>query len=232
MWGQLYQEAAQGALAKLDNVLPDEQRADISWAQRSLVATGMHRADPTILSPFLEIIRRGARQHHQLKMTYQSGLESGTTARVIDPYSLVHRAGWWYLVGYCHLRQALRTFRVDRIQDLEQLDMTFQMPGDFDVREYLNTAFKDQPVVRASLHFLPQAVHIAFANRSIWESCQENPDGSVEVEVEAPDLYWMASLVLSFGGWVTVLEPPELCKIVREWALATAAQYENDVEMQ
>ena len=43
IWGNLYHEAAQGALAKLDNVLPDEQRAEAAWARRSLVTTGLQR---------------------------------------------------------------------------------------------------------------------------------------------------------------------------------------------
>lgn len=51
MWGKLYQESAQGALAKLENVLPDEQRAEIAWARRTLVASGMYRADPGCTAP-------------------------------------------------------------------------------------------------------------------------------------------------------------------------------------
>ena len=39
MWGQLYRDAARGALAKFDNVLPDEQRHEVAWARRKLVAT-------------------------------------------------------------------------------------------------------------------------------------------------------------------------------------------------
>src|SRR5574341_588198 len=62
MWGQLYRESAQGAMAKLQNVLPDEQRSEIAWARRSLVATGLHRADPTPLFPMLEELRRAMRQ--------------------------------------------------------------------------------------------------------------------------------------------------------------------------
>ena len=42
MWGEIYRDAAQGALAKLDNVLPDEQRNEVAWARRTLLATGMH----------------------------------------------------------------------------------------------------------------------------------------------------------------------------------------------
>ncbi len=75
MWGQLYQESAQGALAKLENVLPDEQRNEIAWARRSLIATGMHRADPSAQAPFLEKLRRAAREHRQVDMRYQSTIQ-------------------------------------------------------------------------------------------------------------------------------------------------------------
>ena len=46
MWGELYREAARGALAKLENVLPEEQRREAAWARRTLVSTGLHRAGP------------------------------------------------------------------------------------------------------------------------------------------------------------------------------------------
>jgi biotin operon repressor len=35
MWGKLYEEAAQGAIAKIENVLPDEQRDEVAWARRA-----------------------------------------------------------------------------------------------------------------------------------------------------------------------------------------------------
>jgi predicted DNA-binding transcriptional regulator YafY len=61
LWGQMYQDAAQGALAKLDNVLPDEQRHEIAWARRTLLATGMQRSDADMVAPLLESLRRAAR---------------------------------------------------------------------------------------------------------------------------------------------------------------------------
>ena len=225
MWGLLYQESAQGALAKLENVLPDEQRAEIAWARRSLIATGMHRADPSAQAPFLEKLRRAAREHRQADMEYQSTTKSKVTQRQVDPYALVHRSGWWYLVSYCHLRTELRTFRVDRIQSLELLSQTFQTPDDFDIHAYLDSEFADQPVVRATLRFKAEGAHIARSNISGWESLQENPDGSVDVVLAAPDTPWLASMALSFGTLVTVLEPPELREMVREWAEAVVEQY-------
>ena len=57
LWGSLLTDAAMGALAKLENVLPDEQRREAAWATRSLVATGFHRSDKQALAPYLEILR-------------------------------------------------------------------------------------------------------------------------------------------------------------------------------
>jgi predicted DNA-binding transcriptional regulator YafY len=229
MWGQLYREPAEGAMAKLENVLPDEQRGEIAWARRSLVATQMHRADPITLFPVLEKLRRAARHHRQVEMRYRGGNSQSVSERLVDPYALVHRSGWWYLVAYCHLREAMRTFRVDRIQELVLCPETFQAPEDFDVRAYLNAAFKDQPVVQARLRFSKEAAYIVLSNLSGWEAVEENPDdapeGCVDVTLSAPDLNWLAALVLSFATWVTVLDPPELREMVCEWALATAAQY-------
>jgi predicted DNA-binding transcriptional regulator YafY len=228
MWGRLYQEPAQGAMAKLENVLPDEQRGEIAWARRSLVVMGMHRADPTALSPLLEKIRQGARLYRKIEMTYQSSTGPAVTDRQVDPYALVHRSGWWYLVGFCHLREGMRTFRVDRIRELALLSEPFQVPEGFDVRAHLEAAFKDQPGVRASLRFAPEAAHIALTNAADWETVQENEDGSVVVVLSAPDMYWLASLVMSFSTWVTVLDPPELRAVVRAWALGTAALYPDE----
>jgi predicted DNA-binding transcriptional regulator YafY len=226
MWGQLYQESAGGAMAKLENVLPDEQRNEIAWARRSLIATGMHRADPSAQAPFLEKLRRAAREHRQVDMEYQSTTKSKATQRQVDPYALVHRHGWWYLVGYCHLRNAPRTFRVDRIQNLEPLSQTFQSPDDFDIHVYLESEFADQPVVRATLRFTSQGAHIAKSNVAGWESLHENPDGSVDVVLAASDLPWLASMALSFANLVTVLEPPELRDMVRDWARSVVKLYE------
>ena len=227
MWGQLYREAAQGAMAKLANILPDEQRGEIDWARRSLVATGLHRSDPAALFPVLETLRGAARQFQRVSVVYQGAANAEATRRQVDPYALVFRAGLWYLVGYCHLRRAPRTFRLDRIQKLSILSHSFQLPEDFNIRTYLENSFKDQPVIRARLRFVPEAAHIVASNRMIWESVEENNNGSSVVTLRAPDLPWLASMALSFSTWVTVLEPPELRKLVRDWAQATANLYQD-----
>lgn len=138
MWGRLYEDAAQGALVKVDNLLPDEQRHEVSWARRTMLATHMHRVDQTPLVPLLERLRRAIRERRRVRMIYRSRSQPKPLERHVDAYALVHRWGWWYGIGHCHLRQAVRTFRVDRIIELMLLDETFDVPASFDVHAYLD----------------------------------------------------------------------------------------------
>jgi predicted DNA-binding transcriptional regulator YafY len=227
MWGQLYREAAHGALAKLDNVLPDEQRHEAAWARRTLYATGMHRADQDALTPTLEKLRRSAREHRRVRMTYHSLGQPEPRQRDIDPYALVHRWGWWYAIGYCHLRRGLRTFRVDRIQQLALLDATFE-PPDFDLQAYLSSEPQAQPRVIACLRLTPEARRLALDSHGYWETVELQPDGSAFVTFPAPNLEWAASTALAYGPLVEVLDPPELRRMVRDWAAAVSAAYTLD----
>jgi len=224
-WGSLYQDAAQGALAKIDNVLPDEQRNEVSWARRSLLITGMHRASMIELTPILEKLRRAVRELRRVDMVYRSSTFPEPRSRKIDPYALVHRWGWWYMIGYCHLREATRSFRVDRILELTLLSEVFQYPAEFNIREYLDLESQSQPQLRAKFCFSPQSAHFALSHRAGWETLEEKSDGSVVVTMLAPDMPWLASTALSFGPWVTVLEPEELRKMVQEWASGVSELY-------
>jgi predicted DNA-binding transcriptional regulator YafY len=225
MWGRLYEGAAQSALAKLDNVLPEEQRLEVSWARRTLVATHLHRTDQAPLAPVLERLRRATRERRRVRMLYQSRGRPKPLERDLDPYALVHRWGWWYVAGYCHLRQAVRTFRVDRILELMLLDQSFELPIAFDVQEYLSGEPYTQPQMAVRLRFCPEAALVARDDQAFWDEMHELPNGAVEAKLSAPGLEWAAQQALYYGPQVTVLEPPELQELVRSRAQAIAAQY-------
>lgn len=228
MWGRLYRSAAAGALAKLDNVLPYEQRQEVAWANRALVATGMHRADYDAISHLLEGWRSAIHEGQRLRIGYRARQRATPTPREVDPYALVHRSGWWYGVAYCHLRDGLRTFRIDRITFLNPCPQTFKVPSDFDVHAYLATAWSDQPQMVARARFIPEGVAIALDNRAFWDTLEEQPDGSLIVTFSVSNLPWAAGVVLSYGGLAIALDPPELRATVQEWAAYMANQYGDE----
>jgi predicted DNA-binding transcriptional regulator YafY len=229
MWGQLYHEAAEGALVKLENVLPDEQRQEIAWARRSLVALGMNRADIEMLAPLLKKLRRAVRENCRVRMVYHSS-NPQSDQRELDPYALIHRAGWWYVVGYCHMRQALRNFRVDRIAELDLTEHTFPAPAGFDIRAYMAQEWQNTAQIKVQMRFSARWAHLAKVGRGYWEVIEEQPDGTVDVTFTAADVFSAASNALAYGPSVKVLEPPEVCQLVQEWARATAQLYYSGQE--
>ena len=228
MWGDLYREAARGALAKLENLLPEEQVREVAWARQSLVATRMNRADLKAQTPALERLRRAIREQRSVNMNYQSSQVPHPSQRGLDPYALVHRWGWWYVVGFCHVRQEVRIFRVDRISEIALSDRTFSRSPDFNLQAYLENESQAQPQVIARLRFEPAFANILAGNYSYWETVEPQSDGSVEVTFAAPALEWAASTTLAYGPAVEVLEPPELRVMVAAWLEATARNYAKE----
>ena len=225
LWGNLYQAEARSSLAKLDQVLPEEQRREVAWARRSLAAANLHRADAAALSPTLDALRQGLHQQCRLQLTYTRSGSAEPTCRDFDAYALVHRSGWWYVVGFCHLREAIRLLRVDRIRSIEILDIPYTVPPDFDVHTWLAQEPLPQPAILARLHFEPQVASFVRENSHLWQDLVWQPDGSVIATLPANDVFYAAGMAGSFGPAVTVLSPPELQQMVAEWAQAVAQRY-------
>lgn len=225
LWGDLYRESANGALAKLENLLPEEQTREVAWARSSLAVTGLHRANLKMQTPALEKLRRAIRELRSVNMLYQTSQVPHPAERGLDPYALVHRWGWWYVIGLCHVHNEVRTFRVDRISEVTLSENIFVKSTGFDLQEYLNIEMQSQPQITARLKFDVASANIVSGNQSYWQNVEPQADGSVEVTFLSPTLEWAASTVLMYGPAVEVLEPPALRSMVAEWLEVTIQKY-------
>jgi len=224
--GSLYQEAALSALLKLEHILPDEQRAEVRWARRALVISGIRRIDFDSLAPFLAAIRNAMRSQQSVSLVYQASGRPEATARQVDPYALVFRQGWWYLVGFCHLRQALRTFRLDRIRSLDQLEIHFEVPPDFNIHAYLSAEPGVKTLFVARLLFSPGSAPLASSLAFTGSSIETLPDQSVIVNMPVSDPEYAAQMLLSFGVRVRILDPQSLQDRVTASAREILALYQ------
>ncbi len=227
MWGTLYREAAQGALAKLDNVLPMEQQQEVTWAKHKLIATGMHRIDQTNLQPILATLRQAIREQQRTHLIYRGREHTTPTERDVDFYGLAYRWGWWYTVGYCHLRADHRVFRVDRMVGLTLNDETFNIPPDFDLRSYLNRGDLAYPQIEVTLKFMAEAETVVLNSQVLWASVTTEMDGSFLVTAIVPDVNFAVSLVLGFNGLAEVIAPNEVRQQVAKQALQISEQHKS-----
>jgi predicted DNA-binding transcriptional regulator YafY len=225
LWGEVYRNSARGALAKLENLLPEEQVREVAWARRAMAVTGMNRSDLNAVTPKLEKLRRAIREHRSVSMHYQSSQMPHPAQRGMDPYALVHRWGWWYVIGFCHLREEIRTFRVDRITEIILSDAVFSIPTEFNLKVYLKNEQRAQPQIRAKLKVSAEFIQLVTTNPYFWESIEEQADGSLIVIFSSPTLEWAASTTLAYGPAVEALEPFELREMVADWIESMARNY-------
>ncbi len=71
-----------------------------------------------------------------IEIEYHTSKEEQSKCRTIDPYGLVYWSNKWYIVGFCHIRNEIRSFRVDRIYNIAQTKIKFNQPQDFSASKF------------------------------------------------------------------------------------------------
>jgi predicted DNA-binding transcriptional regulator YafY len=172
-------------------------------------------------------ISRAVAEQHPLQMEYYVASRDEVTARTVDPLGLVYYTDHWNLVAYDHLREAIRNFRLDRIEEMSVMGLEwFEPPEDFDLQEHLDER-EDSPANRR-IRIRFDAREYQWARRGIpaqIEEERETDDGDVEVTFSFENLDYVAHWLLRYGTNAEVLEPDDLREKMRAEAMELAAQY-------
>jgi predicted DNA-binding transcriptional regulator YafY len=107
------EETSVQALAKLEQVLPDHLRRQVSALSAAMTAFGVD--GPRIDSELLSTIAGACRDGVCLHFTYATW-DDRTTRRHVEPHSVVMSGTRWYLLAFDRDRDDWRTFRLDRMQ--------------------------------------------------------------------------------------------------------------------
>jgi predicted DNA-binding transcriptional regulator YafY len=220
--------AVEGALAKVERVMPAALRARMEAVQSTLIfSAGSFSAPPS--SAAVMTFSIAAQQRRRVRMRYRAW-ENRESSRHLDTYGVVFYDGRWFAVGYCHLRAGLRMFRLDRVLEAELCAETFERPDDFDSLEFVVYSLASAPgawVVEALLettleearHRVPTAV----------ARLEEAPEG-VLLRCHAQNLDWMARFLVGLGLPFAVRRPDELRAALRALAAEIAALAERRFE--
>lgn len=135
--------AIESVQAKLDRVLPSAPRKTLAALRESVaLQTGSARTNAD--ARLLRVLSESAGTRRTAALRYRAA-DGALTSRDFDVYGNVYRGGRWYVVGHCHLRQGLRTLRLDRVAHAEVGERPFTRPDGFDAVEYLNRALASVP---------------------------------------------------------------------------------------
>lgn len=201
--------AVESAFAKLERVMP----LDLKSRVRALTETITLDPNRPSSAPPSEVVLSSMSSAAQLRRRVHIGYhpnQAEDTERDFDPYGLTYYQHRWYAVGYCHLRQDLRSFRLDRVTHVSMIDAYFDRPDGFDPLAYLMQAIAIMPRKYAFELLLKTDIDTAqkevFDVLGILEAAEEGIilRGSVE------DLDWLARQISIFSFDFVVREPAEL----------------------
>ncbi|MEH0830242.1 MULTISPECIES: helix-turn-helix transcriptional regulator [unclassified Micromonospora] len=210
------------ALAKIRRVLPAPLAERLAAVQDHLGFT-LRRADPALRPAAGTLLTLGAatRQRRRVTLDYRSW-RGDSSRRQVDPYGLVFHAGRWYVTGHDHLREEVRTFRLDRIGAVTTGPETFAVPDGFDPVSHVTRSLAGVPYAH-SVEVLLEA-DLATARRRVPPSVAELTEvaGGVLLRARAEHLDGMAQLLAGLGWPFTVLAPDALRDAVRAHATRLA----------
>jgi len=200
------------AIARLSSVIPGELRAMVE----QLVNDGLGESDPhreQILSRCSQAISAA----HSIDLVYAAASANGAeTERRIDPYAVFPYDRSWHVVGFCHLREDVRVFKVDRIRSALQSGTSFSRQPGFDLEAFLSTGWGlmrglDLPVEEVVLRFRPPASRWIAEER--WHDSQQVillPDGRIEFRVTIQVSPEFQRWVFRYGRDVEIVAPDSL----------------------
>jgi len=171
----------------------------------------------------------GCLQRKSLHFQYYSPAYEDATVRTVDPFHLLNYMGTWHLIAYCHTKKNLRNFVVGRMRDLKVLDTTFSMPQDFDIKEYLQSAFgiyKGKSINEVTLRFSP--MKSKWIAGQMWHKNQKVKclkDGSLELTFPVANYAEISMEILKHGAGVEVIKPKALRDIIKKEAKQIAKIY-------
>ncbi|WP_458113961.1 WYL domain-containing protein [Arthrobacter sp. R1-13] len=180
-------------------------------------------------SAHLQTARDAIESRRQLNLVYLSPQRDSFSERDIDPLRLYSLDNTWYLEAYCHSVEALRNFRLDRIEKLSPNGRAAADHGQasegFPVK--LFTPNDDDTLV--TLQLTRQAAGLAedyYAERTapLTEGGKET---GLLAEIRFGSTEWLPAFVAQHGGGVRILKPDEAGATARQWIEAALANYDG-----
>ncbi|MFB7053626.1 helix-turn-helix transcriptional regulator [Streptomyces vinaceus] len=167
-------------------------------------------------------VDRAIAERRRLWLRYYSPARDELTERKVDPIRLF-AVGHTYMEGWCHLSEARRTFRLDRVAEIRLLDERAEPPAiePRDLSEGLVQPAAEDPEV---------VVEVGPGGRWVAEyyphdSAEELPDGGLRITLRSPDPASLRRLALRLGREGRIVAPAELADSARQAAREALAGY-------
>jgi predicted DNA-binding transcriptional regulator YafY len=223
-----YRAAAQSAGRKIAGVLPERLRAEVGELRESIAFPSAGISGRPAEAAKLQLLRRAIISRSAVRFRYSKRYGSADPSqphdRTADPYAIINVGGTWLLAAYCHLRRAIRHFRLDRMDDLIVLERRFTRPAGYRVERRFPL---EQESFTVRVHFDHAVVRWVRESPSFFTIAMDETSEGLLVTLRVRHADEVLPWLLGWGRHVHVLEPETLRRRLADEAHALLAHHEN-----
>lgn len=136
--------------------------------------------------------------------------------RLVDPYSVLYLGGTWYLVGHSHERNAIRCFRLSRIEGRitfkTRAEHDFSYPRDLDISRYRDRAPWQlaDPIGTATLGLSAEVAWWVDQRFGMYGQSETDASGAARYVTAFGSMRELVSWIMGLAPAITAHDPPEL----------------------
>jgi len=229
--GRDYHAAAEHVRSKVESILPSAVKRKADRQRAGLLRASIHPLHQEETLGVMALLRQAIVTETTVKFRYKRRTPypdgSLETVRSIDPYGLVFAAGAWSVVGYCHLRQGIRQFHIDRIYDLQLEPRIFTRPLDV---EYQRPAVKGRSIA-VEVRFAADMAHAIAERLSSDVTRMKSTSEGLLVTLHVGKIEEACAWILSWGIHAEVIEPDDVKVMLGEVAGVLVRRYTHEATL-
>lgn len=197
------------ALYKIKAVLRVQEKDLLERVEDSILVLEDSGTSPTRPAA-LQLLLEALGERRVVQMRYHAREGEGASERQLEPVGVFQQNAHWYLIAYCRLREAYRTFRTDRMLDVVLLPERYrtQHPK---LGAYLAEVRRERQLERVVLRVPADIARYLRYSRSMYGFVSEEAvEQGVEMSFLTASLEGFSRWMMMFAGEVHILEPEAL----------------------
>ena len=206
-----------------------DENAESAWLINTFTVNNMLSLGKGRLSGRIAV--EAMTENNEIIIEYQKYTRSDAERLTLKPYAVKEYAKRWYLIAYCHERDGLRVYGLDRVKDMTISDKGFAMPSGFDVEDLFATSFgiylpsgKGQTITFRCSENEAKFLRDLPIHRSQEEVGRDGENVTFSI-FACPDKNLIME-ICKHGSRIEVLSPAEVRDAVKEELTKALAQYE------
>jgi predicted DNA-binding transcriptional regulator YafY len=216
------------ALFKIKAVLRSPDKEYVESLTEHIEILSRYSPDSDSPQQYLSLLQQAIVHRKIVQVHYRSNMKEEVTRRGVEPIGLLHYGSAWHLIGWCHLRNDYRDFRLSRMIGIILQDQTFDPSAHPSIQEYIAQIRKSADLEEAIVHFDKKITKYLqeqkYMNGFVSE---EELDTCVRMKFLTTNLSYFGRWLLIYTSGVRVEAPIALKNIMRELSEKLSAHYQS-----